>query len=137
MDRKTLVAAVGAVALTLVAASSAMAVNLGILDSSSDSPLGGPRVQPAPTTTTAAPAVGGADDPEVIHLTVRDLPPTGTVVAGATGAPAKATPSPAAATAVPAPTSPRVRDDEDDDEDEHEDERHDTRRPRRGDDDDD
>lgn len=56
-----------------------MAVNLGILDSSPDTRVG--RLDIGPTVPTSVPT----DEPEIIHLTVRDLPPTGPTSTGASG----------------------------------------------------
>jgi len=126
MDRKTFFTAGGAIALTVVAASSAMAVNLGILDSSSSDKVGDLQIQP---TSIAAPTTTAVDAPEIIHITVRDLPPVTTTPASPNGAPAPRTaaapvavaaspPAVAAAPAVstaaaPAPkTTTRVDDDD-------------------------
>ena len=116
MDRKTFLTAGGAILLTVVAASSAMAVNLGILDSPSADKVGkleiGAVVAPTTTTTTV-------DDPEIVRMIVRDLPPV-TRTAGPTApAPtarvkANVAPSPAGNLASPAPNpaAPRLADDD-------------------------
>ena len=116
MDRKTFLTAGGAILLTVVAASSAMAVNLGILDSSSADKVGKLEIGAvaAPTTTTAT-----VDDPEIIHMMVRDLPP-GTTTAGPTAAAptarvkANVAPLPSVTLAPPAPqpASPRLTGDD-------------------------
>ena len=87
MDRKTLLTAGGAILLTVVAASSAMAVNLGILDSSSADKVGKLEIGAvtAPTTTTTTTTTTTVDDPEIVHMIVRDLPPV-TTTAGPTAA---------------------------------------------------
>jgi hypothetical protein len=124
VDRKTLVTAAGAVALTVVAASSAMAVNLGILDSSrSDGAVdlvehgttAGVRSSPGPASTSGAPSSSVRDGGAV------------------TGAPVPST----AVSSAGAPAPAARMDDGDDDDDEREDHRgeHRVLRPGRDDDD--
>ncbi len=144
MDRTTFLTAGGAMRLTVVAASTAMAIKLGILDSSPADKVGKLEIRAvgavAPTTTV--------DDPEIIHMVVRDLPPGTTAsgpVAPAPTARVNANVAPAAGTLVPPapqPASPRLSaDDDDDDDDRREDDKSESSRgvraPREGRDDDD
>ena len=111
-----------------------MAVNLGILDSSSADKVGkleiGAVVAPTTTTTTTT----TVDDPEIVRMIVRDLPPV-TRTAGPTApAPtarvnANVAPLPSVTLAPPAPqpASPRLAGD-----DAPEDDRGDARDPSLG-----
>lgn len=100
MERRTWVASAGAIVLTLVAAATAVAANVGILQGATT-----PSPSAVVTTGGSGPAGAPDDEPEVVRLTVRDLPPTGTGTAPARPATAPSTtvaPAPAATTA-PAP----------------------------------
>ena len=65
MDRETFLPAGGAILVTVGAASSAMAVNLGILDSSSADKVGKLEIRAVAATTTTTTTAREARDPSL------------------------------------------------------------------------
>ena len=131
MDRRTLITAAGAVVPTMVAASSAMVVNLGLLDASRSDGVGELVIEPPTSTGPVAMTPAAAD-------TGRSEAPAGTAPAPersatSTSGPDRRTIVAPATTAAPA--NPAQDDDRDDDRaGVREDQRRD-RRPGRDDDD--
>jgi hypothetical protein len=104
MDRKTALTAAGAIVLTIAAGTSAMAVNLGILDDGSSDRVG--DLQISPSSTTTAPASDPSNTEPSTSSTVVVTVPTTSVAPVAT-----------APTAPPTQGSPTTIDDHGGDDD--------------------